>query len=59
SRIDGTELPVTHQTKRTGSPYKLVLTKTEALFEREKQARLREQSDLAWLLGHRGPAAAS
>jgi len=59
SRIDGTELPVTHQTKRTGSPYKLVLTKTEALFEREKQARLRDQSDLAWLLGHRGPAAAS
>jgi hypothetical protein len=43
------ELPVTHQTRRSGRPYTLVLTKTEALFERERQARRRDEDDLAWL----------
>jgi hypothetical protein len=48
-RIDLAELPVTHRTRRTGRPYTLVLTKTEALFERERQARRRDEDDLAWL----------
>jgi hypothetical protein len=48
-RIDAAELPVTHQTRRSGRPYTLVLTKTEALFERERQARRRDEDDLAWL----------
>ena len=36
SRIDAAELPVTHVTRRQGRPYTLVLTKTEALFARER-----------------------
>lgn len=34
-----------------GRPYTLVLTKTEALFERDRQARLGAEADLAWLNG--------
>ncbi|MGH3205582.1 MAG: hypothetical protein ACRDP5_26550, partial [Streptosporangiaceae bacterium] len=49
SRIDAAELPVTHVTRRQGSPYTLVLNKTEALFARERQARIRDETDLAWL----------
>lgn len=48
-RIDGAELPVDHQTRRSGRPYTLVLNKTDALFERERQARQRDQADLIWL----------
>jgi hypothetical protein len=48
--IDGAELPVRHQTRRQGSPHTLVLTKTKDLFEREEQARRRDQTDLAWLI---------
>ena len=33
------ELPVTHVTRRVGSPYVLVLTKTKALFTREAAER--------------------
>ncbi len=47
--IDGTELPVRHQTRRAGSPYTLVLTKTTALMEGERHARHRDEMDLAWL----------
>lgn len=36
-------------TKRSGRPYTLVLTKTQMLFEREQQARARDEADLAWL----------
>ncbi len=43
------ELPVTHVTRRVGSPYVLVLTKTEALFTREAAERKAWTSDLAWL----------
>ena len=50
-RIEGAELPVTHQTRRTGSPYTLVLTKTPELFEREARSRARDQADLQWLRG--------
>jgi 2OG-Fe(II) oxygenase superfamily len=48
-RIDQAELPVHHQTRRSGRPYTLVLNKTDALFTREREARRRDQTDLAWL----------
>jgi hypothetical protein len=49
SRLERAELPVHHQTRRSGRPYRLVLTKTDALFERERETRERYQTDLAWL----------
>ena len=49
SRIDAAELPVTHVTRRQGRPYTLVLNKTEALFAREREARIRDETDLEWL----------
>ena len=49
SRIDAAELPVTHQTRRQGRPYTLVLNKTDALFAREQEARIRDETDLEWL----------
>ncbi len=48
-KLDAHELPVRHQTRRSGRPYVLVLEKTEALFEREAAARRRWQADLEWL----------
>jgi hypothetical protein len=48
-RIDQGELPVRHQTRRSGRPYTLVLSKTDALFTREREAGRRDQTDLAWL----------
>ncbi|HVN13121.1 MAG TPA: 2OG-Fe(II) oxygenase [Kineosporiaceae bacterium] len=48
-RIDGAELPVTHETRRRGSPYTLVLTKTPDLFEREARQRDQDAGDLALL----------
>jgi hypothetical protein len=47
--IDRHELPVRHQTRRSGSPFTLILEKTEALFEREATERRRWQEDLDWL----------
>lgn len=49
NRIDAAELPVQHQTRRSGRPYTLVLKKTDALFEHDREARRRDQTDLAWL----------
>jgi 2-oxoglutarate-Fe(II)-dependent oxygenase superfamily protein len=49
ARIDAAELPVTHVTRRQGRPYTLVLTKTDALFTREQEARTRDETDLKWL----------
>ncbi|MBO0838210.1 MAG: hypothetical protein J2P28_22210 [Actinobacteria bacterium] len=49
SRIETAELPVTHVTRRQGRPYTLVLTKTDALFAREQEARDRDHADLEWL----------
>ena len=46
-RIEGAELPVTHQTRRTGSPYTLVLTKTPELFERAECTARRPTEDEA------------
>jgi hypothetical protein len=43
------ELPVTHVTRRVGSPYVLVLTKTKTLFTREAAERKTWSSDLVWL----------
>jgi hypothetical protein len=48
-RIDHDELPVRHETRRSGSPYTLVLEKTAALFGREASARHAAQEDLEWL----------
>jgi hypothetical protein len=48
-RIDNAELPVTHLTRRQGSPYTLVLTKTDALFTGEHSARQAAKTDLQWL----------
>lgn len=57
SRLDLAELPVSHQTRRTGRPYTLVLTKTAAVFERDRQARHRDELDLTWLHGAKSPIA--
>lgn len=45
-RIDEAELPVTHQTRRQGSPHKLILTKTPELFTRDAARRSATQSVL-------------
>lgn len=50
SRIAMAELPVTHQTRRTGRPYTLVLTKTDELFAAARRARERDRQDLDRLL---------
>ena len=49
TRIDTAEVPVTHVTRRQGSPYILVLRKTDDLFAAEQQARGQADSDLMWL----------
>lgn len=51
-RIDRAELPVTHVTRRQGRPYTLVLTKTDALFTGERDARATATADLKWLAAH-------
>jgi hypothetical protein len=57
SRIDAAELPVSHVTRRQGRPY--TLSKTGTLFAREREARIRDQSDLAWLAAKWAPGARS
>jgi hypothetical protein len=47
--ITSYEIPVTHVTRRVGSPYTLVLTKTRALFTRDVAERATWARDLAWL----------
>jgi hypothetical protein len=59
SRIDAAELPVSHLTRRQGRPYTLVLTKTGALFAQEREARIRDESDLEWLEAKWAPGAQS
>jgi hypothetical protein len=49
TQIDSAALPVRHQTRRQGRPYTLVLTKADELFTREKEARHKAVTDLAWL----------
>ena len=48
-RLDAHELPVLHETRRSGRPYTLVLTKNRELFEREAAERRAWQADLEWL----------
>lgn len=48
-RIDSAGLPVLHTTRRKGRPFTLVLQKTSALFEREREARQQAQHDLDWV----------
>jgi predicted 2-oxoglutarate/Fe(II)-dependent dioxygenase YbiX len=57
SRIDGAELPISHVTRRQGRPYTLVLNKTNALFSREREARIKDETDLKWLAAERKPGA--
>lgn len=52
--LDRYKLPVTHTTRRTGSPHKLVLEKTAALFTREQDLRSSYERELAWLQSLRG-----
>lgn len=47
--IDRHELPVRHQTRRSGRPYTLVLEKTRDVFKLEAAERRQWASDLAWL----------
>jgi hypothetical protein len=49
ARIDTAEIPVTHVTRRQGSPHVLVLRKTDDLFGGEQKARGQADSDLKWL----------
>jgi hypothetical protein len=48
-RLDTHELPVRHETRRSGRPFSLILTKTSDLFQREAAERRSWQSDLEWL----------
>lgn len=48
-RIDIAGLPVRHTTRRQGRPFTLVLEKTPALFERERQKRQQAQRDVDWV----------
>ena len=47
--IDRHELPVRHETRRTGRPYTLVLEKTRALFTHATAERRQWASELTWL----------
>jgi len=47
--LDAHGLPMTHTTRRAGRPFTLVLTKTDALFEREESERELWERDLRWL----------
>jgi hypothetical protein len=48
-RLDTHELPVRHETRRSGRPYTLLLDKTKALFDREAADRRSQRADLEWL----------
>jgi hypothetical protein len=47
--IDEAGLPVTHRTIRSGSPYTLLLEKTDDVFLRETAARVGAEMNLLWL----------
>ena len=49
SRIDSAELPVSHETRRQGRPYTLVLAKLDKLFDSERAERNGDAADLRWL----------
>lgn len=56
--VDRHELAVSHETRRVGRPYTLVLAKTRALFARETAERKTCVTDLAWLKRTAGSFAA-
>jgi len=58
NRMEWAGLPVRHQTRRQGRPYTLVLTKTDELFTRARNARHEAVTDLAWLRSTSGNASA-
>jgi hypothetical protein len=47
--IEHDELPVQHETRRSGCPYTLVLEKTRDLFKRAVAERVAWAKELAWL----------
>lgn len=47
--IDRHEMPLRHETRRTGRPFTLVLQKTQALFQRDAAERLQWSKDRDWL----------
>ena len=47
--VDSHDLPLRHVTRRTGSPFTLVLEKTAALFDRDVVERRFWQTELRWL----------
>lgn len=47
--IDRHELPLRHETRRSGRPFTLVLQKTQALFQRDAAERLQWSKDRDWL----------
>lgn len=47
--IERHELPLRHETRRTGRPYVLVLDKTRELFKRATAERRQSAKELAWL----------
>lgn len=47
--IDARDLPVSHTTLRTGSPYRLILEKSKALFQRSQRERKHRNGELTWL----------
>jgi hypothetical protein len=47
--IDSRDLPVLHNTRRTGRPFTLVLEKTAAVFERDAAERRLWAGELEWL----------
>lgn len=55
SLIDDAGLPVTHRTIRSGSPYTLLLEKTDDVFLRETAARMEAEMNLLWLSSMQGP----
>jgi hypothetical protein len=55
-KIDAADLPVSHATRRSGSPHVLVLEKTQALFEREEGERRWCEAQVRWLRARGGGA---
>jgi hypothetical protein len=47
--VDLHDLPVRHVTQRSGRPYTLVLTKTDAVFTRDASERKAWKGELTWL----------
>lgn len=47
--LDSNDFPVTHTTRRSGSPFTLVLEKTTAVFARDVSERQAWQGDAQWL----------